>query len=82
MIYRETGQFKPTYQSDKAVLPIAQDRWVVIAFVSFLFVVRPLVGNEYLFQAILVPVLISSIAAIGLNLLTRYCGQLLSLIHI
>ena len=76
MIYRETGQFKPTYQSDKAVFPIAQDRWVVIAFVSFLFVVLPLVGNEYLFQAILVPVLIYSIAAIGLNLLTGYCGQL------
>ena len=76
MIYRETGQFKPTYQSDKAVFPIAQDRWVVIAFVGFLFVVLPLVGNEYLFQAILVPVLIYSIAAIGLNLLTGYCGQL------
>jgi len=76
MIYRETGQFKPTYQSDKAVFPIAQDRWVVIAFVSFLFVVLPFLGNEYLFQAILVPVLIYSIAAIGLNLLTGYCGQL------
>ena len=76
MIYRETGQFKPTYQSDKAVFPIAQDRWVVIAFVAFLFVVLPFLGNEYLFQAILVPVLIYSIAAIGLNLLTGYCGQL------
>ena len=76
MIYRETGQFKPTYQSDKAVFPIAQDRWVVIAFVAFLFVALPFLGNEYLFQAILVPVLIYSIAAIGLNLLTGYCGQL------
>ena len=76
MIYRETGQFKPSYKSDTAVFPIAQDRWVVIAFVAFLFVVLPLVGNEYLFQAILVPVLIYSIAAIGLNLLTGYCGQL------
>ena len=76
MIYRETGQFKPSYKSDTAVFPIAQDRWVVIAFVAFLFVVLPLVGNEYLFQAILVPVLIYSVAAIGLNLLTGYCGQL------
>ena len=76
MIYRERGQCKPTYQADKAVFPIAQDRWVVIAFVGFLFVVLPFLGNEYLFQAILVPVLIYSITAIGLNLLTGYCGQL------
>ena len=76
MIYRETGQFKPTYRSDSAVFPIPQDRWVVIAFVVFLAVVVPLVGTEYVFQAILVPVLIYSIAAIGLNLLTGYCGQL------
>ena len=76
MIYRETGQFKPTYRSDSAVFPIPQDRWVVIAFVLFLAVVVPFIGTEYLFQAILVPVLIYSIAAIGLNLLTGYCGQL------
>ena len=76
MIYRETGQFKPTYRSDSAVFPIPQDRWVVIAFVAFLAVVVPFFGSEYLFQAILVPVLIYSIAAIGLNLLTGYCGQL------
>ena len=76
MIYRETGQFKPTYRSDFAVFPIPQDRWVVIAFVVFLAVVVPLIGTEYVFQAILVPVLIYSIAAIGLNLLTGYCGQL------
>ena len=76
MIYRETGQFKPTYRSDSAVFPIPQDRWVGIVFVVFLAVVVPLIGTEYVFQAILVPVLIYSIAAIGLNLLTGYCGQL------
>lgn len=48
----------------------------MIAFVVFLAVVVPLIGTEYVFQAILVPVLIYSIAAIGLNLLTGYCGQL------
>ena len=50
MIYRETGQFKPTYRSDSAVFPIPQDRWVVIAFVVFLAVVVPLIGTEYVFQ--------------------------------
>ena len=76
MIYRETGQFKPSYKSDTAVFPIAQDRWVVIFFVAILALVVPFFGTEYLFQAILIPVLIYSIAAIGLNILTGYCGQL------
>ena len=39
MIYRETGQFKPSYKSDTAVFPIAQDRWVVIFFVAILALV-------------------------------------------
>tara|TARA_Y100000588_G_scaffold315311_1_gene343320 strand:- start:599 stop:1675 length:1077 start_codon:yes stop_codon:yes gene_type:complete len=76
MIYRETGQFKPSYKSDTAVFPIAQDRWVVIFFVAILALVVPFFGTEYLFQAILIPVLIYSVAAIGLNILTGYCGQL------
>lgn len=76
MIYRETGQFKPSYKSDTAVFPIAQDRWVVIFFVAILVLVVPFFGTEYLFQAILIPVLIYSVAAIGLNILTGYCGQL------
>ena len=76
MIYRETGQFKPSYKSDTAVFPIAQDRWVVIFFVAILALVVPFFGTEYLFQAILIQVLIYSVAAIGLNILTGYCGQL------
>lgn len=76
MIYRETGQFKPTYRSDSAVFPIPQDRWVVVAFVILLTIVPSFFASEYLLQAILVPILIYSIAAIGLNLLTGYCGQL------
>ena len=74
MIYRETGQFKPSYRADSAVFPIGQDRWVVVAFVIFLMLIPPMLASEYLLQAILVPTLIYSIAAIGLNLLTGYCG--------
>ena len=33
-------------------------------------------GSEYLLRAILIPFLILSLAAIGLNILTGYCGQL------
>src|SRR6187397_294227 len=73
MIYRETGQFKTTYASDQQLFPILQDRIFVIGFLAF--GVMPFVGSEYLFRAILIPFLILSLAAIGLNILVGYCGQ-------
>src|SRR5262245_48032594 len=36
----------------------------------------PLFANQYLYTEVLIPVLILSLAAIGLNILTGYCGQL------
>src|SRR6266498_1986625 len=76
MIYREAGQFKSTYASDQAIFPIVQDRWVVLLLLVGAFVVPPLVADEYWLQAVLIPFLIYSLAAIGLNLLTGYAGQL------
>src|SRR5438477_7120192 len=76
MIYREAGQFKTTYASDQAVFPIVQDRVVVALAVVAAFVVPPLVAAEYWLQAVLIPLLVYSLAALGLNLLTGYAGQL------
>ena len=76
MIYREAGQFKTTYASDQAVFPIVQDRWVVLVLLLAAFVVPTLVANEYWLQAVMIPFLIYALAAIGLNLLTGYAGQL------
>src|SRR6059036_1412137 len=76
MIYREAGQFKTSYASDQAIFPIAQDRWFVGLATVAAFVVPPLAANEYWLQAVLIPFLIYSLAAIGLNLLTGYAGQL------
>ena len=75
MIYRETGQFKTTYASDQQLFPILQDRVFVIAFLAFAFMAVPLLASQYLFLAILIPFLILSLAAIGLNILVGYCGQ-------
>jgi branched-chain amino acid transport system permease protein len=75
VIYRETGQFKTTYASDQQLFPILQDRVFVIAFLLFAFVAMPYLASEYLFRAILVPFLILSLAALGLNILVGYCGQ-------
>ena len=76
MLYREAGQFKTSYAADQQIFPIAQDRAVVIALVLIAFVGIPLVANQYWLSAILTPFLIFALAAIGLNLLTGYAGQL------
>jgi branched-chain amino acid transport system permease protein len=76
MIYRENGQFKTTYRADQQVFPIAHDRVVIGLFVAFAVIGVPLLADEYLFRAILIPFLILSLAAIGLNILVGYCGQI------
>jgi len=75
MLYRETGQFKTSYVADQAIFPIAQDRWLMLLLVAFAFLGVPLFAGDYLYTEVLIPVLILSIAAIGLNILTGYCGQ-------
>jgi branched-chain amino acid transport system permease protein len=76
VIYREAGQFKSSYASDQSIFPIVQDRVVVGLVALAAFVAVPLVANEYWLQAILIPFLIYALAAIGLNVLTGYAGQL------
>ncbi|MBI3436271.1 MAG: branched-chain amino acid ABC transporter permease [Proteobacteria bacterium] len=75
MLYREAGQFKTSYSADQAIFSIAQDRWFVMIVLLLGFVGVPLVANQYLYTEVFIPVLILSIAAIGLNILTGYCGQ-------
>jgi branched-chain amino acid transport system permease protein len=76
VLYREVGQFKTSYAADQAIFPISQDRWFVVLLVAFAFLGVPLIANQYLYTEVLIPVLILSLAAIGLNILTGYCGQL------
>ncbi len=76
MIYRENGQFKTTYRSDSQVFPITQDRVVLGLLLAFAVIGVPLVTDEYLFRAILIPFLILALAALGLNILVGYCGQI------
>ena len=76
MIYREAGQFKTSYAADQAVFPIAQDRWFAIAWVLAAFIVPLAFADEYWLQAVLIPLVIYALAALGLNILTGYAGQL------
>jgi len=76
MFYRENGQFKSSYAADQQLLPILQDRVFMFALVAFAFVVVPLVVSDYVFLSLLIPFLILALAAIGLNLVVGYCGQI------
>ena len=76
MLYREAGQFKTSYQTDAAIFPIRQDRVAVAVLLLVAFVVVPFTASPYVFTGILIPFLILSLAAIGLNILTGYAGQL------
>ena len=76
MLYRENGQFKTTYAADQQIFPIAQDRWAILGILVFAFVGVPQLVDEYLLRAILIPFLILSLAAVGVNILVGYCGQI------
>ena len=76
MFYREAGQFKTTYQSDSQIFPIRQDRMALGALLLIALVVVPVFASPYMISAILIPFLIFSLAALGLNILTGYAGQL------
>ncbi len=76
MFYRENGQFKSTYREDQQIFPIAQDRWAILALIAIAFLVVPVVSSDYLFRAILIPFLIMALAALGVNVLVGYCGQI------
>ena len=76
MFYRENGQFKTTYRTDQQIFPIAQDRWAVLLLIARAYIVVPVLSSDYLFLAIFIPFLIMSLAALGVNILVGYCGQI------
>jgi branched-chain amino acid transport system permease protein len=76
VLYREAGQFKSSYAEDQRIFPILQDRIAFWTVLVVAFVVVPAIANQYWFAAILTPFLIFSLAALGLNILTGYAGQL------
>lgn len=76
MIYREAGEFKTSYEADSAILTIRQDRWFMWALMATAFLFIPAVSSDYWLSTIMLPFLILALAALGLNILTGYCGQL------
>jgi len=76
MLYREVGQYKTSYGADQALFPILQDRIGIAVILLLAFVGVPLTASNFTIDSILIPVLVLSLAATGLNLLTGYTGLL------
>jgi len=76
MLYREAGDFKTSYASDNQTFPIRFDRYAYWVVLLLAVCVVPFFLNDYWTKSIIVPFLIYVIAALGLNILIGYCGQL------
>jgi branched-chain amino acid transport system permease protein len=76
MLYREAGQFKTSSGADQSIFPIRQDRIALALFGLIAVFGVPALASNYFLETIFVPFLVFALAAIGLNILTGYCGQL------
>ncbi len=76
MFYREAGQLKTSYASDMAILPLREDRTLILAIVAIAYLVVPFFLTDFWLSAVAIPFLAYAMAAMGLNILTGYCGQL------
>ena len=74
MFYREAGDFKTSYQEDSQTFPIRFDRYRYYVVLLVAFAVVPFFIDDYWVNAVFLPFLIYSIAAIGLNILTGWTG--------
>ncbi len=89
MFYREAGQFYTSYAKDQGIFQLRQDKYGLWGILFIAFIVIP-VGlyllvqgglmaastKDYLYNSILLLLLVNSMAALGLNILTGYCGQI------
>jgi branched-chain amino acid transport system permease protein len=76
VIYREAGQFKTSYAADQAIFPIRQDRIFMALFMALVLIGVPAFASDYLLSSVIIPFLVLSIAAMGLNIVLGYCGQI------
>jgi branched-chain amino acid transport system permease protein len=76
MLYREAGQLKTSYASDMAIFPLREDRALILAILAIAYFVVPFFLTDFWLSAVAIPFFAYAMAAMGLNILTGYCGQL------
>lgn len=75
MFYREAGRLKTSYLQGRAIFRLPEDRALFGALMTAA-VLLPFFAGAHLLESILVPFLVLSLAAMGLNIVTGYAGQI------
>ena len=75
MFYREAGQLKTSYAADQAIFPVKEDRTIVLTILAVAYFAVPFLLNGFWLNAVAMPFFAYAMAAMGLNILTGYCGQ-------
>ena len=76
MFYREAGQIKTNHVDDMAIFPIRQDRIGFFVIMAIAIVAIPSLASTYILEAFMIPLLIWGLAAMSLNIMLGYAGQL------
>jgi branched-chain amino acid transport system permease protein len=76
MYYREAGRLVKSFASDRRMLPLMEDRWILIAFMAFMYLAVTAYASDYVLSAILIPMMVLGVATLGLNIAVGYTGQL------
>lgn len=75
-IFSRAGQYPEKYRDEQRIFKLYEHRILFLFGLLIAFIFIPLVGSDYLFNAILIPYLVLALAGLGLNILTGYTGQL------
>lgn len=74
MFYRQAGIYHTNYRGDRALFPIPFERWQIAVLLAAAIAVPAVVGPLYM-KSYIVPWLIWTAAALGLNLILGWAGQ-------
>jgi len=74
VLYRQAGIFHTGYAADRALFPIPIDRWMV-AILLVLGVAAPWIASPLFLSSSMLPWLVWTSAALGLNLILGWAGQ-------
>lgn len=76
MYYREAGKLVESFAKDRRMLPFKEDRFLLALFLGIMYIPVTYFASDYTFSAILTPMMVLGIAALGLNIAVGYTGQL------
>lgn len=74
MLYRQSGIFHTNYAATRALFPLPADRWMVIVLLV-LALTAPFTVSSLLLSTYMLPWLVWTAAALGLNLILGWAGQ-------